>query len=1016
MSHIKIGWAVRDVSTDKPVNIPGQFHMRISKGILDPVTVTALVIDDGDDLVCMLSADLVVIRCGLLDLIRAKTAELLPAFPVEKIFISATHTHAGPSHYSDSIWEKPSAGGAAPAINAVPTDIAIASGEEYRDFLATQAAQAAAEAYQTRASGGLAWGYGFATVAFSRRVTYFDDLSLRPGAVKNSTHSLNGHAAMYGETNDPMFAGYEAGSDSFVNLLYTFDAAGKLTGAVINVPCPSQNDEGIDRLSASFWHDVRELIHRKHGNIPLLCQCAAAGDLSPRQLHYRAAENRRYHLKYGDHPKSPEDFRRRDIAERISGAFDEVLAWARKDIRSDLPVIHQVETVMLSRRLITRKEYDEDQAMLADLNRRKFAEEGTPEERLHHDSILAASRNRCRQIIERYQNQDAAPELPMEMHVVRIGDIAFATNRFELYMDYMHRIQARSPFEQTFIVQLAGVPGNHGGSYLATERGESGRGYSASRYCNVVSAQGGQQLVNETIRILKGLKAIKKMLFLILAILTAWSAEGAPLKIGWASRDVSTREPVGIRGQFHLRISEGVLDPLSVTALVIEDSQDAVVFLSADAINIRNFLMDMIRERVAKAAPEIPLKKIVFNATHTHAGGDLYEKVDSFPCEVKRMPAAEYQAFFADQAANAIVEAWKKRAPGGVAWGYGYAVVGYSRRSLYLDDTSTRPGRTGSPGFAANGHCIMYGNTNDDQFAGYEAGADPFVNLLFTFDAAGKLTGAIINVPSPSQNSEGISKLSADFWHDVRLAIRREHGDIFILPQCAAAGDLAPHMLHYQKAQERRLRLKYGEKDQYQEERARKDIAERIADAFDEVYSWAKKDIRTQAELKHSVTTISLSRLMITPEEAAAEQSQLELFKDRKFATEGTPLERLYHDSSLAARRARFQQILDRYQTQRQEPKIPMELHVIRLGDIAFATNRFELYMDYMHRIQGRSPFEQTFVTQLAGSDGTGGYLATERGKENRGYSANHYSCQVSPEGGRQLVEETVKTLKELAK
>ncbi len=506
MSELKIGWAARDVSTDKPVNIPGQFHMRISKGILDPVMVTALLIDDGKDLVCMMSADLVVIRSGLMDEIRTKTAKLLPGFPVEKIFMSATHTHAGPSHYADSLWGQTPGGISTAMINDVPTEIKIASGDEYRDFLSTRAAEAVAEAWKKRAPGGIAWGYGFATVAFSRRVTYFDDLSKRPGAVKNSTSALSGHSAMYGNTGDPMFAGYEAGTDSFVNLLYTFDKAGKLTGALVNVPCPSQNDENLDRLSASFWHDTRELIRKKYGNIPILCQCAAGGDLSPRQLHYKTAEARRYHLKYGDSPKSPEDFRRRDIAERIAAAFDEVLSWAKKDIRTDLPVIHKVETVKLSKRLITKEEYEDDKAMLAELNKKEFAKTGTPEEKLHHDSILAASRNRCRRIIDRYEKLDADPKLPMEMHVVRIGDIAFATNRFELYMDYMHRIQARSPFEQTFIVQLTGVPGNDGGSYLATERGESGRGYSASRYCNVVSSKGGQELVEETVKILKELK------------------------------------------------------------------------------------------------------------------------------------------------------------------------------------------------------------------------------------------------------------------------------------------------------------------------------------------------------------------------------------------------------------------------------------------------------------------------------------------------------------------------------
>jgi len=71
MNELKIGWAARDVSTEEPVNIPGQFHMRISRGIMDPITVSALVIDNGADLVAFVSVDCVVIRSGLLDEVRA---------------------------------------------------------------------------------------------------------------------------------------------------------------------------------------------------------------------------------------------------------------------------------------------------------------------------------------------------------------------------------------------------------------------------------------------------------------------------------------------------------------------------------------------------------------------------------------------------------------------------------------------------------------------------------------------------------------------------------------------------------------------------------------------------------------------------------------------------------------------------------------------------------------------------------------------------------------------------------
>jgi len=501
MNELKIGWASRDVSTDKPINIPGQFHMRISEGIMDPVTVSVLVIENGADLVAFVSADLVVIRSGLLDDIRAKVAALKPGFPVEKILMNATHAHTGPSHYSDAGWSR--SNNISTALpGEVPHDgIEIASGDEYRDFLSTQAAQAICEAYAKRAPGGVAYGYGYAVVAHSRRVVYFDDTSKRPGAIINSTHGVNGHAVMYGNTADDKFSHYEAGADHFVNLLYTFDAAGKLTGAIINVPCPSQNSEGEYRLSADYWHDVRVAIRKQHGNIFILPQCAAGGDLSPRILHYKQAQARRFKLKYG--MEQTELAARKDIAERIAAAFSEVLSWAGKDIRTALPLSHVVKTVGLSRRLISDAEVQVAREGLEALNQKPFKTDGTPKERLHANSILAASRNRFVRIIDRYELQKTQPKLPMELHVLRLGDVAFASNRFELYMDYQHRMQARSPFEQTFIIQLAGQPGPDGGSYLCTERGAWGRGYSASMYCNVVSPQGGQELVEETLKALR---------------------------------------------------------------------------------------------------------------------------------------------------------------------------------------------------------------------------------------------------------------------------------------------------------------------------------------------------------------------------------------------------------------------------------------------------------------------------------------------------------------------------------
>ena len=86
----------------------------------------------------------------------------------------------------------------------------------------------------------------------------------------------------------------------------------------------------------------------------------------------------------------------------------------------------------------------------------------------------------------------------------------------------------------------------------------------------------------------------------------------------------------------------------------------------------------------------------------------------------------------------------------------------------------------------------------------------------------------------------------------------------------------------------------------------------------------------------------------------------------------------------------------------------------MRVGEIAFATTRFELYMDYMHRVQARSPFIQTFVIQLAG-DENGRYLPTQRGKENKGYSASIFCNSVGPEGGQEWVEAVLQSLNTMA-
>ncbi|MBQ3866492.1 MAG: hypothetical protein II776_06280 [Clostridia bacterium] len=497
------------------------------------------------------------------------------------------------------------------------------------------------------------------------------------------------------------------------------------------------------------------------------------------------------------------------------------------------------------------------------------------------------------------------------------------------------------------------------------------------------------------------------------------------IKIGWGRREISTDLPVNIPGQIHMRVNEGIMDPLYATALAVDggEGQDAFIFVSCDITNLRRNAALLAEQFAREMEPSIPENCIVLNATHTHTSIPLVGEADHAPDGAPVFPGDQYRTIFAMKAAMAAVDAWRSRKPGGIAFGYGYAVAGHSRRVCYFEDMS----KVHPNAVAPNGKTIMYGNTNDPLFSHYEAGADHFLNCLFTVDDAERLTGMIVNVPCPSQTGEQMFRLSADFWNEVRAGVAKEYGeDVFVLPQCAAAGDLAPRILHYRKAQARRHRLKYGlEYDwdnwDYRGENylnrimsERMDIAERILDGVRDVWSWAQKDVRREVRVRHKCETISLKLRKITPEEKAwCEENIREMEKAIPSDKEGTPDQIRRAVSRYNTIKNRNTDAIARYEKQGEDPRTTTVLHTASLDEAGFCFNCFEMYMDFMHRIQARSPFIQTFVTQLATTSACY-YLPTKRGEEGKGYSASIFCNSVGAEGGQELVEETLRALNEL--
>ncbi len=90
---------------------------------------------------------------------------------------------------------------------------------------------------------------------------------------------------------------------------------------------------------------------------------------------------------------------------------------------------------------------------------------------------------------------------------------------------------------------------------------------------------------------------------------------------------------------------------------------------------------------------------------------------------------------------------------------------------------------------------------------------------------------------------------------------------------------------------------------------------------------------------------------------------------------------------------------------------MPVEVQVTRIGDMIIASNPFELYLDYGIRILAQSPAVQTFIVQLAGS---GTYLPTRRSIAGGAYGAVPASTLFGPEGGDELVQQTLNMIHSL--
>ncbi len=484
MSNIKIGWSEASiVPKGRKVDLVGQFYERISDEVETPIAINALAIECGEDAAIFCSCDLV----GTSEALINEAKKRLPEnFPKDKLIVNAIHTHTslGYAKSNDTF------NGSLNALNEIlgnefdynplvkDESQNVLRETEALDFLAERLAFAALEAWESRKTGAYAPSFGRAAIGMCRRVCYDD-----------------GSAKMWGDTNSASFTELESGNDSGIELLFTFDDKKRLTGVVANIACPSQVLEHQSFISSDYMGKVKALIRERYGdNVGFLGLISPAGDMCPRDMirwvdaEIKLNDPNIYREKIIAHRADPSMFDikgcnlvAKRVANEIFWALDEVTEYV-----TDTTLVHKTLNIDLPLRRVTPSEYQAAYEKILDFKEKSDG-------RINYED--KATMHVHSGTIARFRLQQTKDIFTIESHVLKLGDIAFATNPFELFLNYGNQIRARSLAKQTFLIQLC--QGSYG--YLPTEKAECGSHYSAYVSSGVAGHVGGEMLVRKTL-------------------------------------------------------------------------------------------------------------------------------------------------------------------------------------------------------------------------------------------------------------------------------------------------------------------------------------------------------------------------------------------------------------------------------------------------------------------------------------------------------------------------------------
>jgi len=424
-------------------------------------------------------------------------------------------------------------------------------------------------------------------------------------------------------------------------------------------------------------------------------------------------------------------------------------------------------------------------------------------------------------------------------------------------------------------------------------------------------------------------------------------------------------------GYRQTRYARGVHDPLGAKALVLDDGRMQCALIGLDLVCLARTYVDDAR-RLIEERCGIPPERVMYWATHTHTGPVTDENIPAGD------PDAEYMAMLVRKIADSVqvAQANLREVRCGVGVG--------SQRGLSFNRRANRRGRPLPPGtnellkLMQEGVVPQGAKIDREEWEEKSGFIDPEVGVLYFEGLDGDPAATLVNFALHCDTVGG-DLFSAGYSYYLSQVLRRVKGeDMAVLFANGPCGDIN-HVGLWQEG----LQKGFG-------------VAQRIGTvlAGEVVKVLADLELASSLPLRTARRVLAVPRRAITTEEVEAARDVLQRVppgQDRR--------ERYYAKDVLYLNET--------------EANVETEIQVMALGPLALVTLPGEIFVEFGMEIKRRSPFEYTFVTELAND--YVGYVPTVAAFDEGGYEVmTARTSRLAPEAGEMMVEAAVGLLEGL--